>query len=188
MILDLVEAEDEYISVYGVVAVFDMSGVGLGHAMQLPPSLIKKWVLSIYHVIINWPQYSISRSVESWECYPSMTKKLEFVNAPFYVNAFLNTFRFFMSEKLKSRIAVSYGAPNAVSPDILPPELGGTGESYAQLAAHWKQYAQQRADWFVADDAFKSKLANDGDAEAALEACWRRRRNGKRREIVTTVS
>lgn len=95
------------------------------------------------------------------------------MNAPFYVNAFLNTFRFFMSEKLKSRIAVNSGTPTALSLDILPPELGGTGESYAELAAYWKEYAQQRADWFVADDVFKSKIDNDvdgGETETATEA------------------
>lgn len=66
-----------------------------------------------------------------------------------------------MSDKLKSRIAVSNGHPTSVNPRILPPELGGSGESYAQLAKHWKDYAQQHAAWFVADDEFKSKLAQE---------------------------
>lgn len=42
MILDLAMAADETIAVYGVVAIFDMAGVGLAHALQLPPGLIKK--------------------------------------------------------------------------------------------------------------------------------------------------
>lgn len=42
MILDLALEADETISVYGVVAIFDMTGVGFAHAMQLPPGLIKK--------------------------------------------------------------------------------------------------------------------------------------------------
>lgn len=42
MILDLAMAADETISVYGVVAIFDMTGVGFSHAMQLPPAMIKK--------------------------------------------------------------------------------------------------------------------------------------------------
>lgn len=79
-----------------------------------------------------------------------------------------------MSDKLKSRICVSSGHPTAVNPSILPPELGGSGESYAQLAKHWKEYAQQQCDWFVSDDEFKSKLESDpvnGDTdEVATEA------------------
>lgn len=43
MILDLVIDSDETISVYGVVAIFDMSGVNIGHAMQMPPSLVKRY-------------------------------------------------------------------------------------------------------------------------------------------------
>lgn len=42
MILDLVLAADETVSVYGVVAIFDMTGVHLGHAMALPPNMFKK--------------------------------------------------------------------------------------------------------------------------------------------------
>lgn len=85
-----------------------------------------------------------------------------------------------MSTKLKSRIVVSGGHPTAVGRSILPPELGGTGESYAQLAEHWKVYAQQRAAWFVADDEFKSTVSpgkgsgrEEGaeHAETATEAC-----------------
>lgn len=42
MLLDLVLHSDETISVYGVVAIFDMTGVTLGHALQLPPKLIRR--------------------------------------------------------------------------------------------------------------------------------------------------
>lgn len=42
MILDLVLAADEAVSVYGVVAIFDMSGVHFGHALALPPAVFKK--------------------------------------------------------------------------------------------------------------------------------------------------
>lgn len=42
MILDLVLAADEAVSVYGVVAIFDMTGVHFGHALALPPAMFKK--------------------------------------------------------------------------------------------------------------------------------------------------
>lgn len=138
MILDLVLAADESCSVYGVVAVFDMTGVHAGHALAMPPSVFRK-------------------VVESWSCYACLNKKLEFVNAPFYVNAFLSTVLFFMSEKLKVRVSVERG-PCTVEA-ALPPELGGSGDSYAELAAYWKEYVQQRADWFVDDDRYKSEPA-----------------------------
>lgn len=42
MLLDLVLHSDETISIHGVVAIFDMKGVTLGHALQLPPTIIKR--------------------------------------------------------------------------------------------------------------------------------------------------
>lgn len=42
MILDLLLYLDETISIYGIVAIFDMKNVTLGHALQLPPSLVKR--------------------------------------------------------------------------------------------------------------------------------------------------
>lgn len=86
-----------------------------------------------------------------------MTKKLEFVNAPFYVNAFLNTFRFFMSNKLKTRMFVTGGRPS-INVSCLPPELGGNGHSYDELAVYWKDYVQQNAVWFEEDNKYKSTL------------------------------
>lgn len=62
-----------------------------------------------------------------------------------------------MSEKLKVRVNVSRG-PCTVEMTQLPPELGGTGDGYKQLAAYWKDYVQQRADWFVHDEQYKSEL------------------------------
>ena len=46
MVLDVLCREEEAISVTGVVAVVDLSGVGIGHAMQMTPSIIRKAVNS----------------------------------------------------------------------------------------------------------------------------------------------
>ena len=46
MVLDLLCREDQSISVKGVVAIIDMKGVSLGHAMQMTPSMIRKAVNS----------------------------------------------------------------------------------------------------------------------------------------------
>lgn len=130
MVLDLLLHLDETISVYGIVAIFDMKNVTLGHALQLTPSLIK-------------------RTVESWENYPCRPQLLEFVNAPVHVNFILNVFRSFMSEKMKSRVKVSKREIQMAKFVNLPTDLGGTSESYAELALYWKQKVQEHAAWYA---------------------------------------
>lgn len=46
MTLDLALDKMEDVSVYGVVAIFDMDGVSYGHARQLTTSMIRKAVHS----------------------------------------------------------------------------------------------------------------------------------------------
>lgn len=130
MVLDLLLHLDETISVYGIVAIFDMKDVTLGHALQLTPSLIK-------------------RTVESWENYPCRPQLLEFVNAPIHVNFILNVFRSFMSEKMKSRVKVSKQEIQMARFVNLPTDLGGTGDSYAELTRYWKAKVHEHAAWFA---------------------------------------
>ena len=42
MVLDLLIDMYEEISIYGIRAIFDMKGVGLGHALQMTPTIIKR--------------------------------------------------------------------------------------------------------------------------------------------------
>ncbi|XP_021930137.1 retinol-binding protein pinta isoform X2 [Zootermopsis nevadensis] len=119
MTLELALEDDETVSVFGVAAVFDLSGVTLGHAMQLPPHVVKK-------------------AVHAWQnCYPVRTKSLDFVNAPPHVNIVLNIFRRFMTEKLRQRVHV-HGCSLAslhtvVEPELLPREYGGTDGTLQDL-------------------------------------------------------
>lgn len=57
MTLDLAIEQDESISVYGVVAIFDLAGVSLGHAQQLSVNMIKKavhaWQVSDFSYYVN---------------------------------------------------------------------------------------------------------------------------------------
>lgn len=46
MAVELMCRDDESISVTGVVAIVDLKGVGMGHAMQMTPSIIRKAVNS----------------------------------------------------------------------------------------------------------------------------------------------
>ncbi|KFB36902.1 AGAP002065-PA-like protein [Anopheles sinensis] len=98
MILDLLMYLDETVSIHGVVAIFDMQGVTLGHALQLSPAMIKKS---------------------------------------------------FMSAKMKERVTISRKGSQMENLITLPRELGGSGESYQQLAEHWKETVQANESFFA---------------------------------------
>lgn len=137
MILDLALRLHPEISTQGLVAIFDMHGATLSHALQLNPALIK-------------------RSVESWLIYPCKPKLLEFVNAPMHVNVVLNTFRFFMPAKMKSRLFVRKGAPTIKA--ALPRELGGAGKSYNELTKFWKEKVEENVEFFKYDEKFRTQI------------------------------
>lgn len=44
MVLDLVLHLDETVSIYGVVAIFDMNGVTWQHGLQMTPTIIKRYL------------------------------------------------------------------------------------------------------------------------------------------------
>lgn len=136
MILDLLLRFEPDSCARGIVAIMDMQGVQLGHALQLNPKLIK-------------------RSVESWTAYPCQPKLLEFTNAPRHVNLFLNTFRVFMTTKIRSRVVVRREG-TMVKCKQLPIDLGGQGPSYKELAIKWKQLLEQNADFYVEQGKYKS--------------------------------
>lgn len=119
--------------------ILDMSGVTLGHALQMTPTIIK-------------------RAVASWENYPVRIQQLQFVNANIGINIMLDLFRSFMSHKMKSRISVCRNKPEFKATDNLPEELGGTNGNYAKLAKYWKKVLEQNHKWFIDDDYFKSSL------------------------------
>nr|CAD7266974.1 unnamed protein product [Timema shepardi] len=119
MIVDLCMEEDEMFSVYGVVALFDLTGVSLGHAKQLPPSVIRK-------------------AVHAWQnCFPVRIRKMEFFNAPVHVNVVLNIFKRFMTDKLRQRVHIhSKGLESlqdVIKPELLPQEYGGSDGTLKQL-------------------------------------------------------
>lgn len=138
MILDILLRMEPDNCGRGIVAIFDMKGVQLGHALQLNPKLIK-------------------HSVESWQAYPCQPKLLEFINTPIHVNLVLNTFRLFMTTKMRSRVVVQKRG-TSVKCENLPTDLGGTGPSYAELSLKWKRIVEENASFFVEDDKYKSVL------------------------------
>ncbi|XP_075147754.1 prolonged depolarization afterpotential (PDA) is not apparent [Haematobia irritans] len=141
MILDLLIKFEPDNCLRGIVAIFDMNGVQLGHAMQLNPKLIK-------------------RSVESWQAYPFQPKLLEFINTPMHVNLVLNTFRMFMTAKMRSRVVVQK-RNCSVNCENLPSDLGGKGPSYKELTQCWKRLVEENAAFYVEDDKYKSIIVNN---------------------------
>lgn len=118
MVLDIAARDHIKSSIYGIVAIQDMIGVQLGHALQMTPAVVK-------------------RLVDAWQSYPNRVRSLDYVNAPAHVNVVLNIFRQFMSKKLKDRIHVHSSDGKSllkkISPSILPVELGGTEADYDTL-------------------------------------------------------
>ncbi|KAK7792213.1 hypothetical protein R5R35_000493 [Gryllus longicercus] len=142
MILDLVLEEDESVPVKGVVAIIDLQGVSLGHALQLTPAVIKK-------------------AVHTWQdCYPVSPKRLDFINAPMYVNVVLNVFRKFMKDKMRKRVYVHSGHLNnlhkEVPKSILPKEYGGSDGCVSELTEYWKQKTIASREWFIEDEKYKA--------------------------------
>lgn len=141
MILDVAALEDETVQIYGVTAIFDLTGVGVSHSRSLTPHMVKKTVFA-------------------WQNYHCRPKQLEFINAPVFVNVMLNIFKSFMTEKLKKRVGVHYGGSESlhqvVDRKILPPEYGGEGENMGNLVEYWSQKLVSRREWFMEDEQYKA--------------------------------
>ncbi|XP_014212091.1 retinol-binding protein pinta [Copidosoma floridanum] len=143
MLLDLAVRDHVSSSLYGIVAIHDMTGVQLGHALQITPTII-------------------SRLVDLWQSYPIRIRSIDYVNAPTHVNLVLNMFKQFMSKKLKERMHVHQGDGRMIikkiSMGVLPYELGGTEENYELLTRYWKKLAEDNQQWFFEDEKYKMKI------------------------------
>lgn len=141
MILDIAAMENELCQIYGVAAIFDMSGVTIWHGKAMTPSVIK-------------------RAVNAWQNYHCRPKQFEFVNAPLYINVVLNIFKNFMTEKMKSRVKVHFGGISSlhqvINKEILPVEYGGEGDSMKNLINYWNEKLLSYRDWFREDEQFRA--------------------------------
>lgn len=146
MVLDLAIRENELVSIYGIIAILDMTGISMGHALQLPPNVIKKLV-------------------HAWQgCYPLRIQGLEFINAPSYINVVLNIFKSFMTNKLKQRVHVHAKGTktflNKIQRDILPCEYGGTDGSVKNLKEYWKNAVEENHSWYTEEECYKINMHN----------------------------
>lgn len=58
-----------------------------------------------------------------------------------------------MSQKLRERVSVTRGSSTVQA--NLPPELGGNGPHYNELAERWKKLTQDKVTWFAEQEQFK---------------------------------
>ncbi|XP_046652805.1 retinol-binding protein pinta-like [Daphnia pulicaria] len=136
MVVELLCRDDEAISVTGVVCIVDLKGVGMGHAMQMTPSMIRK-------------------AVNSWQdVNPIRTKAMHYINTPLNVHVIMNIFKTFMKEKLRRRLHLHRGdvkkvLVSLIPCDILPPEYGGRGLSVESISNEWKERVISNRDWFM---------------------------------------
>lgn len=136
MVIDVLCRDEESISVTGVVAIIDLTGVALGHAMQMTPSIIRK-------------------AVNSWQdVNPIRVKSMHYINTPPHVHVIMNIFKKFMKEKLKKRLHIHKGngitVLNTLIPyDSLPEEYGGNGRPVADLINEWKKKVLDSREWFL---------------------------------------
>ncbi|XP_066253082.1 retinol-binding protein pinta [Euwallacea similis] len=141
MVLDIACLESEHAQIYGIIALFDMTGMSFSHYKTMTPSLIKK-------------------AVFAWQNYHVRPKQLEFINSPTYINIALNIFKSFMTEKMKNRVKVHFGgvskALNVVSQDILPVEYGGGGDTFQDLGNYWFEKLVEYRQWFEEDEVYKA--------------------------------
>lgn len=145
LLLDLATKEYETSTVYGVHAIFDMANVSYHHAKQLTPSMIKK-------------------AVYAWQNYHVRPQRLDFVNAPIYINVVLNIFRAFMTEKMKSRIHIHWAGKGfdtlheGVDKEELPQEYDGNNGLLIDNIEYWYKKAKDNTEWLKEDENYKSLL------------------------------
>lgn len=120
MILDLALRDHEPVTIHGITAILDISGITYEHVLQLPPNVIKNLV-------------------HAWQgCYPVRIYSLDFINAHKFLNVVLNIFRSFMVAKLKQRIHIHTNGKlklyETLPINILPKEYGGTDGTVKELS------------------------------------------------------
>lgn len=141
LIVDVLNDEDESMSVSGVVQILDMAGVTAGHGFQMVPAIVKK-------AMTVWQ-----------EGYPIRPKAMHYINTPVAFDTVFNIFKGFMKEKMKKRLQMhgsdltSLQAQVPIS--VLPKEYGGECGSVEDIAKDWVARVQKRKAWLREDEKFR---------------------------------
>ncbi|XP_043600511.1 retinol-binding protein pinta-like [Bombus pyrosoma] len=144
MILDLALRDHESVTIHGITAILDISGITYEHVFQLPPNVIKNLV-------------------HAWQgCYPVRIYSLDFINTHKFINTVLNVFRSFMTTKLKQRVHVhardKLKLYETLPVNMLPKEYGGMNGTVKELSEYWKHTVIENGEWFAEQEKYKLTL------------------------------
>ncbi|XP_060825430.1 retinol-binding protein pinta-like [Bombus pascuorum] len=144
MILDLALRDHESVTIHGITAILDISGITYEHVFQLPPNVIKNLV-------------------HAWQgCYPVRIYSLDFINTHKFINTVLNVFRSFMTTKLKQRVHVhardKLKLYETLPVNMLPKEYGGMNGTVKELSEYWKRMVIENGEWFAEQEKYKLTL------------------------------
>ncbi|XP_046386047.1 clavesin-1-like [Ischnura elegans] len=128
--------------IIGDVFLFDMNNISLSYVSKLGFPMIKK--------VLTCAQ----------EAYPQRLKQLHFINAPTYIDKFLNLFKALMKEKMRQRFHVHSGGMETlhkwIHPSVLPSEYGGQLDSIDKLHGQWMKKLESYRDWFLTHESIKA--------------------------------
>jgi len=140
MILDVAVMEEELAQIYGVIAIIDMANLSFGHLKQMTPNRIK-------HIVNSW---------QNFHCRP---QRIEFVNAPSFINVVLDVFKKFMTAKLKQRTFICHDGFSSLAKfldvGILPKDYGGEDGTLEELGEYWREKLISYSDWFAEDARYR---------------------------------
>ncbi|KAG8237523.1 hypothetical protein J437_LFUL017573 [Ladona fulva] len=128
--------------IIGDIFLFDMNNVNLSYFSKLSFPMVKK--------VLTCAQ----------EAYPQRLKQIHILNAPTYVDKFVNLFKSLMKEKMRSRFHVHSGSLENlhkwIHPSVLPSDYGGQGDSIDKLHGQWMKKLESYRDWFLQQENVKA--------------------------------
>ncbi|KZC12772.1 Alpha-tocopherol transfer protein-like [Dufourea novaeangliae] len=140
----------------GYIFIGDSSNVSLGHVGRISPMGMKKLVMYVQEAI------------------PVRLKEIHFINTPAVMDVIMNMAKPFMKKELWSMIHLHSSLKSLkefISPDLLPNEVGGKGESLSKIHKEQIQQLDDKREWFIEEEKLgrvdesqrigKSKTAND---------------------------
>ncbi|XP_069978324.1 alpha-tocopherol transfer protein-like isoform X2 [Penaeus vannamei] len=138
--LQIIQEEDEPLSITGTVLIIDVGGLTFQHAAQMTPPFVKK-ALTILQ-----------------DGYPMRPKGLNYIHTPAAFDTVFSIFKSFMKEKMKKRIHI-HGSDleslhKEIPKEILPVEYGGTNGTIEEIKNYWIQRVDARRDWLLEDEKY----------------------------------
>ncbi|XP_018027681.1 alpha-tocopherol transfer protein-like isoform X5 [Hyalella azteca] len=140
-VVDVLEYEDESVTIKGIVLVNDSAGSTLAHMAAFTPTIAMKAAIFMQ------------------DGYPMRPKALHYINTPAAFDTVFNIFKSFMKEKMKKRIHIHGSDLSSlhkhIPPSLLPKEYGGTNGTVEDITRHWLKRVEARKQWLKEDEQYK---------------------------------